>query len=77
MVVFEQGFRLWVDGVRILDESPRKKDKLAHATLLLEPGWHRVRVEYLGRQVPNGLIVSIKRAEADRPLEDTLVRHIR
>ncbi len=77
MVVFEQGFRLWVDGVRILDESPRRKDKFAHETLLLEPGWHRVRVEYLGRQVPNGLIVSIKRAEADRPLEDSRVHHIR
>ena len=69
--------RLWVDGVRLLDESRGKRDKLSRELLALDAGLHPIRVEYVTRRRPNGVIFTVKDASADRALPPSAFWHRR
>ncbi len=76
-LVFEQGTRLSIDGLVVLDFPNGKKDKLAQVILNLNAGIHEIKAEYWARKLPNGIILEIKRTEARKPLGPQFLLHQR
>lgn len=74
-LVFEQGVRLWIDGVLFIDHSSGKDDKLARETIVLGAGLHDVRVEYVALRKPNGVIFQVKRPDATSAFTKTRYFH--
>ena len=67
-VVYNDGVRVWVDGVRLIDDWKRNEGGLARESLQLQAGFHRLRVEYFEISRFAGITLKVKRNDAERPL---------
>jgi hypothetical protein len=63
LTVANDGVRVWVDGLMIIDNWKRNEGALDQETLELQRGLHRVRVEYFDDVRFAGIDVRIKRAD--------------
>ena len=66
--VANDGVRLWVDGVRIIDNWKRNEGALDRENLELEKGLHPIRLEYFEINRFAGIELRVKRADQDRQL---------
>lgn len=66
--VANDGVRLWVDGVRIIDDWKLNEGALDRESLTLKAGLHPLRLEYFECERFAGITLQVKRADQDRPL---------
>lgn len=75
--VSNDGVRVWVDGVRIIDDWERQEGALNQESLRLKKGLHRVRVEYFEYVRFAGITFRVKRSDKNRPLPPSTYHHER
>ncbi|MAG58874.1 MAG: hypothetical protein CMJ83_21520 [Planctomycetes bacterium] len=75
--VANDGVRLWVDGLRLIDNWKRNEGALDQATLPLRKGLHPIKLEYFDHTRFAGIELRIKRADGTRALSAGALRHIR
>lgn len=70
--VVNDGVRLWVDGLPIIDNWKRNEGALDRKSLNLRKGLHTLRIEYFEHTRFAGITFEAKRADQDRPLRGRL-----
>ncbi len=77
MTVANDGVRVFVDGVRIIDNWKVNEGAVDQEHLRLIPGLHALRVEYFDHERFAGITLAVKQAEASRPLDPSRFHHAR
>lgn len=73
--VANDGIRVWIDEVPVIDDWKRNEGSLQRATLPLRAGWHRVRIEYFEYRRFAGLTFDVRKAGAARSLPASALHH--
>ncbi len=73
--VVNDGIRLWVDDVRLVDDWKENEGAVFQQSLRLLKGLHRVRVEFFERVRFAGITLKVKRADEDRELGPSVWWH--
>ena len=71
------GVRVWVDGIRIIDNWKRNEGALDSESLGLKRGLHNLRIDYFEHQRYAGITFHVKSAGAAAPLPPSRYFHAR
>ncbi len=75
--VVNDGVRVWIDGVRIIDDWKENEGALDQESLTLVAGMHSVRIEYFEAERFAGITFQVQRRGDSRPLPPTCYHHVR
>lgn len=70
--VVNDGVRLWVDELPIIENWKPNEGALDSKSLMLHRGLHPIRIEYFDRRAFAGITLEVKRADRARPLRGAL-----